>query len=115
MPTWMEFVTFPKGQGFTGLLILYNSEDDDTSCNGKLRVEIYGDCEYKEKLWSKSFDVGKYEFSEYTWGINRGAIAWHLKRIPYDEIEPDAEDPVWYVRAYFESPDGCILKDTSVI
>lgn len=115
MPSWMEFITFTRGQGFDGLLILYDKEDDVTSCDGKLRIEVYEDREYGEELWSESFDVDKGNFSEYNWGFDREATAWKLDRISYDEIQYGAEDPTWYVRAYFDSPDGSILRDTTMI
>ena len=115
MPKWMEFVTFNRGQGFEGLLILYDKDDDDISCDGKLRIEIYDDHEYKKTLWSKSFEVSSQDFSEYTWGINREEAAWHLNRTSYDDVKTGAENPTWYVRAYFDSPDGSVLKDTEVI
>lgn len=115
MPTWMEFITFTRGQGFDGLLILYDKKDDGTSCDGQLRIEIYEDKEYKKKLWSKSFEVSEQDFSEYTWGINRKENAWRLNRISYDDVKTGAENPTWYARAYFDSLDGSVLKDTVVI
>lgn len=118
MPKWMEFITFTKGQGLDGLLILHDKEDYVTSCNGTLRIEVYEDREYQEKLWSKSFDIDKEDFGTHTWtffGAEQKAKSWELDRISYDDIQYGAEDPTWYVRAYFDSPDGSVLRDTTMI
>lgn len=115
MPYWMEFFTFNQGQGFNALLVLHDKVDKDASCDGKLRIEVYDDSEYREKLWGKTFNVEKGNFTDYSWGVGREANAWKLNRIAFDEIQYGAEDPTWYARAYFDSPDGKILKDTAVI
>jgi len=38
-----------------------------------------------------------------------------MERISFDEIMYGAEDPTWYVRSYFDSPEGSILRDTAII
>lgn len=116
LPAWMEFVTFSRGEGFDAILILYNDADVVIGCDGQLRVELYSDRNYKEKVWSRSVDVERDDFESWTWGFGREANAWHLKRIPFDDIKPGLEYPVYlYVRAYFDSPDGSILKDTTMV
>jgi len=115
MPTWMEFITQQRGQGFEGLLILYDDKDESVRGIGKLRIEVYEDREYKNKLWIESFDVDDSDFNFYKWGFGREATGWKLNRISFDEIQNGAEDPSWYVRAYFDSPDGSTLRDTAII
>lgn len=116
MPAWMEFVTFHRGEGFDGLLILYNDYDSHTASGGWLRVELYEDRDYTKKVWSKSFDVNRDDFDSYTWGLGREDYAWRLKRIAFEDIKPGMEDPVYlYVRAYFDTLDGRTLKDTTMI
>lgn len=116
LPAWIEFITFSRGEGFDAILILYNDADAVIDCDGRLRVELYNDSSHKEKVWSGSFDVKRDDFESWTWGFGREALAWHLKRIAFDDIKPGLEDPVYlYVRAYFDSPDGSILKDTTMV
>jgi len=115
MPMWMKFTTQQRGQGFEGLLILYDDKDESVRGIGKLRIEVYEDREYKNKLWIESFDVDDSDFNFYKWGFGREATGWKLNRISFDEIQNGAEDPSWYVRAYFDSPDGSTLRDTAII
>jgi tetratricopeptide (TPR) repeat protein len=116
LPTWIEFITFSRGEGFDALLILYNEEDQDITCDGTLRVELYDDRDYKNRVWSKSFDVAREDFESYTWGFGNKAQAWHLKRMAFDDIKPGMEYPVYlYIRAYFDTPDGRTLKDTTMV
>jgi hypothetical protein len=110
-PTWMEITTYKQGDGFGSYIILHEQTDAMTRYDGKLRVEIYKD---EKLLKTTSYIVKKGDFVDTTAGLGafeHDVTICSLGRTSYDEIGFDLEGTSLEIRAYFETPDGKVLKD----
>ena len=100
---YIGFITSETGDtGFNGVLVLHNAEGYAINpISGDFTVEVYGDGDYQDKIFERSFEVPSSGWGE--WGLNK-VPAWPMSRIAYKDIG-DGLPEYLYIKAIFK-PTG---------
>ncbi|MDD1751515.1 MAG: hypothetical protein LUQ38_00290 [Methanotrichaceae archaeon] len=104
VPDYIDFYTSEAGDtGFNGVLTVYDSRGSEIGpIGGNFTVEVYGDRDYQDKMFDRSFEVPSSGWG--IWRLNKKVPAWGMPRISYDDIGEDLPEGL-YVRAIFRPTD----------